>query len=102
MKLIRQSLSIVIIASVFMLLGMVLMLLLMPQFTGHVANAIDDIPAPEIAMSDVLSEQERVFAEIYEVASQSVVSITIAIQQSPNAPFEPVSTGSGFVVDTQG
>jgi S1-C subfamily serine protease len=102
MKSIRQSLSLVMLAIIFLSLGMVLTLMLLPQFSGRVASAIDDIPAPQIATSDILSEQERVFNEVYSIVSRSVVSITIAVQPDANTAFEPISGGSGFVVDTQG
>jgi 2-alkenal reductase len=77
-------------------------LVFLPQLTGDVARAIDDVVAPEIGNSEVLREQERVFGEIYTSVSPSVVSIIISAQRNENTPFEPVSSGSGFVVDKQG
>lgn len=102
MKQIRQLLRMLILVTAGVILGFIFALVFVPQLTGGIANAIDDIPAPQITSSSLLSEQERIFGEIYTSVSPSVVSITISVQPSPNAPFEPVSIGSGFVVDTQG
>ncbi|MDQ7025288.1 MAG: trypsin-like peptidase domain-containing protein [Anaerolineae bacterium] len=102
MKQIRQLLRVSGVVLGAMALGFVLALVFVPQLTGNIANAIENVPPPDIATSNLLSEQERIFGEIYDTVSPSVVSITISEQASPDAPFEPVSIGSGFVVDTQG
>ena len=102
MKQIQQTLSLIGLAAIFIVIGFILALVFAPQFVGEVALAIDDVTPPQISHSDVLTEQERVFGEIYERVSPSVVSITISIQRDAAAPFEPVSGGSGFVVDTLG
>lgn len=102
MKHVRQSLPGVILTTLFISLGLMLALILMPHLNGDVAGAIDDVPAPDIVTSTVLNEQERVFGDIYVKVSPSVVAITTAVQANDNAGLRPVGTGSGFVVDIQG
>jgi S1-C subfamily serine protease len=54
--------------------------------------------------TDLLDEQERVFAEVYDRVAPSVVSITTAasVPSSGGERYFNESTGSGFVIDTQG
>jgi 2-alkenal reductase len=89
-------------AALFLTIGFISALVFVPQLTGQLAGAIDDIPAPDIAESNILLEQERIFNEIYNKVSPAVVAITTAARPAENSNFLPVATGSGFVVDTDG
>jgi len=53
------------------------------------------------AQSDIFTETDAIFSEIYERVSPSVVSITTAANVGENDFFNE-GTGSGFVIDKQG
>lgn len=100
MNRLRQSIPVLYHATLLIALGFMAALLIMPQLSGASANAAP----PQLIGSDLLNEQERVFTEIYNTVAPSVVAITVG-QQNPTTEDEqivPVSTGSGFVIDTLG
>lgn len=110
-KLVR-NLPVIISAVLFIALGFVSALVLVPELTGEPTAAFDDSSEAVSQQSSVLidessllAEQQSVFNQIYDGVSQSVVAITIA-QENTNDDgdtfFVPISSGSGFVVDTEG
>jgi 2-alkenal reductase len=102
MKRIQNSLFFGFTAGFFVLIGFVMALVLVPQLTGSVAEAIESAAPPQIVGSNLLEEQERVYTEIYNTVAPSVVSISISVRRSANSLFTPISSGSGFVIDSAG
>jgi S1-C subfamily serine protease len=102
MKRIQNSLISGITAGLLIVAGFTLALLLVPRLTGSVVEAIDSAAPPQIVGSTLLEEQERVYTEIYNTVAPSVVSISISARRSANGLFSPISSGSGFVIDTAG
>ena len=103
MRRITQTIAYVLGASLLMALGFGLAFALVPQLNGNIASASDNPQDFEIIGSDLLFEQERVFADIYQNVAPSVVSISIGARtNSELLPFATVSGGSGFIIDAQG
>jgi 2-alkenal reductase len=51
--------------------------------------------------AQLVTDTERLFANVYNTVSPSVVAIDIS-QRSPGGGFVPEASGSGFVIDQQG
>lgn len=100
MRRVRRFLSSIITTLILVGLGFVLATMLVPELTRTTAGAIDDAEPPTISASEAMAERERVFKEIYQSVSPSVVSITIAAQRGTG--LQNVSSGSGFVVSNDG
>lgn len=67
------------------------------------ASTVIPASAPLKIESPLLNETERVYSEIYNRVAPGVVSITTAQRASSDSDaFFNASTGSGFVLDTQG
>jgi 2-alkenal reductase len=88
--------------SAFVALGFVLALSFVPSLTNQSVAAIDDAPAPVTNANPALAAQEEAFSEIYRAVAPSVVAITIYARESNRGPWLGISTGSGFMVDTEG
>ncbi|MCA9887811.1 MAG: trypsin-like peptidase domain-containing protein [Anaerolineae bacterium] len=74
------------------------------SFQVGAAGSMEDTTTAYQALalgSDSLSENDRVFNEIYVNVSPSVVAITVA-EESSGGTARDVATGSGFIVDTNG
>jgi 2-alkenal reductase len=99
MRKIRQVLLYSLIASLFLAMGFVLAINFVPQ---HTVSAIgEETPSPNIE-SVSLSEQERIFEHIYDTVAPSVVSIVIEGRRNSEDVWKRLSSGSGFVIDTDG
>lgn len=91
----------------FRLMAVALLLIALGFFLGStvtpgLANTPDNGPRlalPSALGSELLSETERVYSEIYNRVAPAVVSIIV---ESMSGGVEGTSTGSGFVIDRQG
>lgn len=101
MKLIQKMLMAFFMPVVLLGSGFLIAVLAIPRLTGSVVTAIDD-PVLPISSSPLLNEQQRIFSEVYNVVSPAVVAITNSIQATEGGALQPVSTGSGFVIDQEG
>jgi len=97
-KTIQKTLRSLLAGASLVFLGFVLAVTVIPN-TNTFATPDRAMPSP--IGSDLLTETERVFSEIYNRVAPAVVSITTATQVSDDN-FSNTSTGSGFVIDTQG
>jgi 2-alkenal reductase len=84
--------------SLLVMLGIVIGATLVPSLATLANNTR---PTLDIG-SDILTEAEKVYADVYTNLSPSVVSITVAAQSDSNSGLLNVATGSGFVIDTIG
>ena len=96
----KKTLFYLISTSIFVVLGFVLALTIVPSLTQQEVSAIDDAPAPINEANPILAEQEEAFAEIYQSLAPSVVAITIYARENSRGDWIGVSTGSGFMVDS--
>lgn len=69
---------------------------------GSPTDTQSNIAQPLVLSSDLMTEMERVFAEIYNRVAPSVVAITVTTEGGSSTFGGGFSTGSGFVVDMQG
>lgn len=87
--------------SITLVFGFVLAINIMPYFAPDSAFAGDNY-TPLAQQNSLLAEQERIFAQVYDIVAPSVVSITLGIQIGEDVLFTPVGSGSGFVYDNNG
>lgn len=99
MKKLQQLIIYSLTATLFVTIGFILAILVIPQNT---ANAIGEEAVPQVGENLSLSEQERIYQNIYNSVAPSVVSITIEARRTPETVWQAVSTGSGFVIDEDG
>lgn len=52
--------------------------------------------------NQLITDEERIYANVYNQVSPSVVSINISSRNSATNTFDPESLGTGFVIDQQG
>lgn len=90
-------------ATVLVLLGAIIGMSWVPGET-RTATATGELASPPLALgSDLLFETERVFSEIYNRVSPSVVAIIVAVRNPQNTDqLFNSSSGSGFIIDNQG
>lgn len=69
---------------------------------SQLLSAIDDVGAPTVETNPLLVNQETTYSQIYQTVAPSVVAISIQGRQSGDSQWIPISSGSGFVVDTNG
>lgn len=95
-----SSYKTVLFVSLLMLISGLLGALLTPIATGRAGDAYQ---YAAIDVSATIEERDQLFKTIYERVAPSVVSITVG-QRSRVAEdrFFDASTGSGFVIDTEG
>jgi 2-alkenal reductase len=87
--------------SATLLLGFVLAINTLPYFLPDTAFAGDTF-TPLGQQSSLLTEQERIFEQVYDLVAPSVVSINVGVRLEGELLFIPVSSGSGFTYDTNG
>jgi S1-C subfamily serine protease len=88
--------------SVFIALGFILAIAVVPSLSNQTVGAIEDAPAPVTEADPVLAAQEEAYSEIYRAVAPSVVAITIYARRNESSNWLPVSSGSGFMVDMDG
>lgn len=99
MKKIKHMVLYSLASGVLMAVGFFAAFAVMPaQFLG----AIDDVGAPNVETNPLLVNQETTYSQIYQTVAPSVVAISIQGRQSGDSQWIPISSGSGFVVDTNG
>ncbi len=86
------------IAGVCLAIGFLAAFAIMPQ----TANAIDDVGLPVVETNQILVNQENTYSQIYQTVAPSVVSISIEGRIDNDPRWQPISSGSGFVVDSLG
>lgn len=85
-------------SGMFIAIGFFVAFVMMPQ----PLEAIDDIGLAVVETNPILVNQETTYTQIYQSVAPSVVSISIQAQRPGNRQWLPISSGSGFVVDTAG
>jgi S1-C subfamily serine protease len=79
--------------------GIVITLLIAPQLGSAGENYV---PPAQIAPVVSLQDQERLFAQVYDTVAPSVVAINLAVRPAGELLYTPISSGSGFILNTQG
>lgn len=87
------------VSAVLLGAGFMLGVAAVPQLSGVAADSSDFFDR-QIG-GELIEETERVFSEVYNRVSPGVVSIIVS-SQSQDDSFFGTSSGSGFVIDTQG
>ena len=84
----QRGFKILVFSVAFMVFGFIL--------GTSVVPSVADNPA------DLVTQSEQIFADVYSRVAPSVVSITTSARANGSDQFFQESSGSGFVVDTQG
>jgi S1-C subfamily serine protease len=79
--------------------GVVITLLALP-YLGSAGEHY--VPPAQIAPVISLVEQERLYAQVYDTVAPSVVAINLSVRPVGEQLYTTISSGSGFVLDTQG
>lgn len=85
--------------------GVILTLLVLPFFQSEPTSAppiVVPTPIPDVIVPVSLNEQEAILGELYDATAPSVVSINFALRFEDDFIFTPISSGSGFVLDSEG
>lgn len=83
--------------------GVVLTLLVLPFFNDAPTTLEPSNPAiPDVIVPVSLSEQEAILGNLYNRGAPSVVAISYGLRFEDDLIFTQISSGSGFVIDSDG
>ena len=85
--------------------GMILTILVLPFFQPAQQTSppiVIPTALPDVVIPISLNEQESILGQLYETAAPSVVSINHGLRFEDDFIFTSISSGSGFVINSEG